>query len=631
MDAPRSPDGDFPRNPAGSTAMNWASLPAFAESDQPVLVFDPDRLRIVWANRAAAVLWRAASLEELVRRDFSNLSEASRIRVRAALARLQQSDTIEEQFTLHTPEGPVSTLAELSSIGLPDGRRGILSRTLRVLRELHGEPLRAVEALRQISAAVSLFAPDGTAIMRNPAAFKAFGNSSGPRDYERMLSQPELGPSLAALLEQERFEGRLMLNTAGGRRWHHVCSHAMLDPENGEPVLLLESMDISEQVSGEELLRAQEERLRALKDQAEQASESKTRFLAAASHDLRQPLHALGMFVTLLRTQANTPSLKELTEKIRASVGSLSDLIDGLLDLSRLDAGTVRPEVREFPLDSVLDRLRTFEAPARDKGLNFRVGPSALWVRSDPALLERILINLVSNAVRYTRRGHVLVGTRREGQSVRVMVADTGPGIPADRQQSIFEEFVQLERGTGNKGLGLGLAIVQRLGRLLDHPVGVISGGAGGSTFWVEIPVVRAGQLQSFTTTQQHAASRRLAGLLIAVVDDDQTVREAVAQVLKSWSCEVIEADDGDSLMERIGAVGRAPDVLLCDYRLENGKTGFEVMDRLERERGRCPVTALITADTHPEVVALARDRNIPLLHKPLSASRLYEALTGLL
>src|SRR6185295_4437106 len=229
--------------------------------------------------------------------------------------------------------------------------------------------------------------------------------------------------------------------------------------------------------------------------EVERANLAKSRFLAAASHDLRQPLHALNLFAAQLSHQADPAERARLVGRIDAAIASMNELFNALLDMSKLDAGVLAPDITEFPVGHLLDRIETtFAAAAREKGLHLSVVPSNSWVRTDAILLERILLNLVSNAVRYTSRGGVVVGCRRRGDSVRIEVWDTGIGVAPDQQQSIFGEFYQVgapvpDHGGGRRvGLGLGLSIVDGLGRLLGHPIDLVSRPGNGSRFAVSVP-----------------------------------------------------------------------------------------------------------------------------------------------
>ncbi len=364
-------------------------------------------------------------------------------------------------------------------------------------------------------------------------------------------------------------------------------------------------------------------------EQLARANQAKTRFLAAASHDLRQPMHALALTVGELREIARAPELAALARRIDRSVAALEDLLDALLDVSKLDAGAIRPERSAFPLQPLLERLADEFAPAAEaKGLRFRVVPTSLWTESDSTLLGRILLNLVANAVRYTRAGGVVVGCRRHGAHAEIVVADSGIGIAAADQARIFEEFYQAggpqrDRATG---LGLGLAIVDRVARLLGHAVTVKSQVGRGAVFGVRVPIVppRPGEAASAAP----GTGAQLAGLRVLVVDDEPDVRAALDGLLRRWGCSVATAASGG---EALAAGRESPDLVLCDLRLGEDASGFDVLDRLKARWGASLQGVVVTADASPERIADAHARGYPLLHKPVRPAKLRALVEQLL
>lgn len=371
----------------------------------------------------------------------------------------------------------------------------------------------------------------------------------------------------------------------------------------------------------EESYATLEARIAERTDQLARANQAKTRFLAAASHDLRQPMHALALTVGELRETARAPELAALARRIDRSVDALEDLLDALLDVSKLDAGAVQAERRAFPLQPLLERLADEFAPAAEaKGLRFRVAPSSLWTESDPTLLGRCLLNLVANAVRYTREGGVVVGCRRRGGEAEIVVADSGIGIAAADQARIFEEFYQAGSPQRDRaqGLGLGLAIVERVARLLGHAIVVKSQVGRGSTFGVRVPIVPPRPGESAPAAPETGAE--LAGLRVLVVDDEPDVRAALDGLLQRWGCSVETAASGGEAL----AAGRAsPDLVLCDLRLGDDESGFDVLDRLKARWGKSLHGIIVTADASPERIADAHARGYPLLHKPVRPAKL--------
>ncbi len=370
--------------------------------------------------------------------------------------------------------------------------------------------------------------------------------------------------------------------------------------------------------------------IRRKKEEAEAASLAQTRFLAAASHDLRQPMHALGLFVSRLSRLQHAPETREVLAHVEDSVRAMQDLLDALLDISRLDAGVTRPHRRPVFLGDLLARLEAdHRALAAEKGLRLRVRRTQAWADSDPFLLERILLNLLANAIRHTVRGGVLVGCRRRGDQVSIEVWDSGPGIPDEFRHEVFKEFVQLggvERDRA-KGLGLGLAIVERTARLLDHAVGLRSRVGRGSVFSIRVPRAAAGRSGEGAPAP---VGDEMPSLDVAVVDDDPLVREAMQAALESWGCRVFTGADGREALDRLEAAGAEPGLLITDCRLGEGETGFAVARRFQERFGRRLPVALISGDTDGELQRLAADAGWPLLRKPLPPARLRALLRRL-
>lgn len=386
----------------------------------------------------------------------------------------------------------------------------------------------------------------------------------------------------------------------------------------------------------EQRIEAATREMRAQKEQAEQANHDKTRFLAAASHDLRQPMHALGLFMGELHNRISTPEQQQIAQKIEESVEAMSGLLDSLLDISKLDAGVVVAQEQVVALSPLLYRLyEDFSAQALKRGITLHVRECADSVTSDPILLQRILMNLVSNALRYTpEQGSVLVACRRRGAELHIEVRDNGPGIPADQQQAIFKEFVQLNNAARDrsKGLGLGLAIVDRLCRLLGHRIRVRSAPGRGTTFVLELPrVPDVHELLQDPPTIPPIARKRaneLEGLRVLVVEDDELVRRGTAGLLASWGCTVTEAG---SLVQVRSSCAELPfDLVVCDYRLPDG-TGLDLADCLAEHHHDQTAFVLISGDTSPEVLRQVADKGLPLLHKPVRPAKLRSMISAML
>lgn len=380
-------------------------------------------------------------------------------------------------------------------------------------------------------------------------------------------------------------------------------------------------------------LRVETELAGAAKHEAEQANLSKSRFLAAASHDLRQPLHALTLFATALDERSRQDETRQMSANILRCADALDTLLQSLLDISKIDAGIIEPKPVHFRLTPLLDRLRAEFAPqAVAAKLDLDIADTDLVVESDPALVERILRNLISNAIRYTRIGGIQVECRHTDRRVLIQVRDTGIGIPPEQHERVFEEFVQLgnpERDR-TKGLGLGLAIVQRLGSLLGSTVTVESTPGLGSTFRFSLP---AGDATRCDMDRPSAIlpDTILDGSLIALVEDEADVRDAMRTLLEGWHCRIIAAEDADSLIASLDANDSRPDIIIADYRLREGRTGAEAITRLTDHFGAEIPSLIITGDTAPERLIEAQAGGRILLHKPVRPGKLRVLLQNLL
>ena len=375
------------------------------------------------------------------------------------------------------------------------------------------------------------------------------------------------------------------------------------------------------------------EQLGRLYHQLELANLAKSRFLAAASHDLRQPLHALNLFLDQRRSETSQVERSRLDAQIDTAVAAMNELFNSLLDISKLDAGVLAPSISEFPIYHLLKRIETtFVATARENGLRLRAVSSRAWVRSDFILLERVLLNLVSNAVRYTERGGVVIGCRHRNGRLRIDVCDSGIGIPEHQRRNIFGEFYQLDSGEKDRrgGLGLGLAIVDRLCGLLDHPFELTSSAGRGSCFSVLVPSAPAVTAQAPLDAPRALVDSEQ-GKLVMVIDDNELVRDGTRGLLKSWGCLVVTAESEDAAMAKLADHVRRPDLIISDYHLAQGKAGFELIDRLRRACGAQIPAFLISGDTAPERLREASASGYYLLHKPVLPITLRSVVSQLL
>lgn len=363
------------------------------------------------------------------------------------------------------------------------------------------------------------------------------------------------------------------------------------------------------------------------------ANQAKSRFLAAASHDLRQPLHALGLFVAQLQGRMSAAERKQLVGRIDAALSAMNELFNALLDISKLDAGVLTPNITGFSAAQLLKRVETtFAGAAREKGLSLRVVTNTTWVRTDFILLARIVFNLVSNALRYTNSGRVVVGCRLRGDRLRIEVWDTGIGVPGDQHKNIFGEFYRLgEPGRERRaGLGLGLAIVDRLCRLLDHPIHLDSTVGRGSCFSVSVPRI-ATPTEVVKQPEPVHALRMPSGKLVAVIDDDPLVLEGMGGLLRSWGYRVVTAENDKAALAGHVEHGAAPDLIISDYRLLDGRTGIEVIERLRAELGVDVPAFLVSGDIDPSLLREARVSGFHMLLKPVEPMALRALVTQLL
>lgn len=375
--------------------------------------------------------------------------------------------------------------------------------------------------------------------------------------------------------------------------------------------------------------------LRQKKDEAEQATLAKSRFLAAASHDLRQPTHALGMFVARLSQMPMEAPMRRLVGNLDDLVQSMQDLLDGLLDLSRLDAGAVRAHLEPVSMRELCNALRnTFEPMARDKGLRLVIRTGDFIGLSDPVLLQRMVVNLAHNALRYTERGCVLIACRPTGQGsmVRIEVWDSGVGIAPEHQSSVFKEFYQVgNAGRDRKqGLGLGLNIVERTAQLLGHGITLRSQVGRGSRFAITLPRIEGTavqELQAEKPSDLDAAG--LEGFTVLVIEDDDFAREAMFELLTSWGCVVhlaSTAEQARSLATQLTDIA----VILSDYRLGEAENGLEVIAALRGLVGRDIAACVMSGDMNTDLMQAVKHAGLTLLHKPVRPAKLRSLLRRL-
>ena len=375
--------------------------------------------------------------------------------------------------------------------------------------------------------------------------------------------------------------------------------------------------------------KAAEEGMRQAKEEAERANLAKSKFLAAASHDLRQPLQSLVLFAGVLKGYVQGSRGEQALKQLEHGLGALKTLLDSLLDVSQLDAGIVKPEITDFPVSAVLDGIAISYAPiVSAKGLDWRVESCSDGVRSDMTLLGRMLRNLVENAVRYTEHGHIRIVCRRVEDRLRIEVEDTGIGIPAEQLDRIYDEFHQVGNQARDRrqGLGLGLAIVRRIADLLGHRIETRSRLGEGAVFSIELPFA---MMESAPTPVSGDAGshQKGRGRLVVVIDDDALVLESLEAILSEWGYQVIVGDSAEEAVTQVREMGRRPDIVIADYRLRDGRTGMEAVLAVRALFDR-PIPGLIlTGETDLRFLGECAGHGLGIAHKPVMPSQLARAL----
>ncbi|MER8486041.1 hybrid sensor histidine kinase/response regulator [Mesorhizobium sp. M1322] len=378
--------------------------------------------------------------------------------------------------------------------------------------------------------------------------------------------------------------------------------------------------------------------LSAAKENAELANLSKTRFLAAASHDVLQPLNAAHLSVSALAEVQTSDEGKKLVRQVERSLETMEDLLRTLLDISKLDAGVVQPDIGDVSLEVLFSSLRSDFLPVAElKSLTLKFRPVNAVVRSDRTLLRRILQNLLSNALRYTRSGGVLVGTRHRGDTIRIDVADTGCGIPDDQREAVFEEFhrgtIPTDAGLAGAGLGLGLAIVRRIAAALGHPVTFSSKVGHGTIFHIDVPVGIGASVDAIASSADMERPRGygLFGTKVLLVENDVEVLQAMTSLLERWQCLVRPATSTDAALEMLGDTDWVPDIVIADQHLDGGDLGTTTIAEVRDYLSRAVPALIVTADGSETVAKAARAAGIELMRKPLKPAQLRALLAHLL
>lgn len=363
------------------------------------------------------------------------------------------------------------------------------------------------------------------------------------------------------------------------------------------------------------------------------ASKAKSRFLAAASHDLRQPLAALMIFLEQLEFEKQlSPSGKDVLEHAQQATGSLCGLLDGLLDISRLDGHGVRLKIKSFAIQNLFDELeKEFRPVAEKKGIRLKFSPCSAVIDSDIILAVQILRNLISNALRYTPTGRVLVGCRHRQGKLAIEVHDTGIGIPEDQLSRIFDEFYQINNPERDRqhGLGLGLSIVDRAAKLLGHPVTLTSSPGKGSTFTVTVPLAKAAIVEEQPDSVQLQEAPDLNGRLIAFIENEGSIRAGMQSLLQSWGCKVMVADSAANMIKQLESKNEVIDMVISDFGLRGSLNGVDAIAAIRQRWGAELPALLFTGNISKETYALARNAGLPILYKPAKMEALHDAISA--
>jgi PAS domain S-box-containing protein len=481
--------------------------------------------------------------------------------------------------------------------------------------------------------------PDGRILSANPAFVRLLGypderqmmqdvNEDGFQHYVDSRRPAEFRRQIAESGRLTNFESEVVRRN-GERIW--VSENARVVRDASGKILWYEGtvQDITQRKQAEATLQL-------ARVTAERANKAKTRFLAAASHDLRQPYQAMRLLLHALACRQKDEQSKAIARRLDEAMTAGENLLNALLDITTLEGGMVRPHIAEFPISTVLDRLNVEFAPqAAALGQSLRFVPSRAVVRSDPVLLERILRNLILNAVRYSPGGCILVGCRRAGAALRVEVWDNGPGIPAEKLDEIFEEFAQLgnEERDSSRGHGLGLSIVKGLSRVLNHPVSVRSRPGRGTVFTVTLPAAERDAAQprgaaAAKLPPQEAAAGSSRSVL--VIEDEPAQRMSLSLLLEDWGYRVRAAADLPSALRELEQWGEQPSFVVSDFRLPGGCNGVEAIREIGRHMGRQVPGIILTGDTDPARLREARLSGCILMHKPVSLGSLKHAVASL-
>ncbi|WP_454714647.1 ATP-binding protein [Caulobacter segnis] len=577
----------------------------FDQLRRPIWVFDDVRKRKVYANRAAVDLWGAATLDELLARDFSDQSTAVRTRMEDIATRIEGGAAAEERWTFYPNGVPVAVNTTISRIALPGGGHAMLFEGAVV--ETEAEQQRAIEALRHTSALVSLYDADGFRIFGNPASLASYPGA-GVRFAEIFANGDAGGALWSSALDGEAVEGAYRVITAQGERWHGLAARRTPDPVTGELCVLVNETDITEEVEAQSALAD-------ARELAEAAMAARQDFLANMSHELRTPLTSILGFTDLLAASPLTGEQQRRLGRIHDAGTVLLDTLNDVLDFAKLEAGGVNLESRPFELRALLNKVAgIFEAQALAKGLDLalQVDPACPdWLEGDADRLRQVLVNFLGNAIKFTGAGSVTLSAKyRVGASagaarLELAVSDTGVGVPAAMLDTVFERFAQAGPEVARKfgGTGLGLAISKEIVQLMDGEIGVDSIAGQGARFWcvLDLPIAAAPERR-----ETEAAPNTMRPLNLLVADDNEANRELIGTLVRAMGHAVDVVADGCAAVE--AAASGSYDLILMDVQMPrmDGLTATRAIRGLGGDAAATPIIAL-TANVLPDQVAFYR------------------------
>jgi len=569
---------------------------------RPVWVFDDVSKRKLYANRAALDLWGAASLDDLLARDFSDQSPAVRTRMEDIAARVEGGASVDERWTFYPNGAPVAVNTTISRMALPDGGHALLFEGAVVETEV--EQQRAIEALRHTSALVSLYDADGFRIFGNPASLASYPGSNVR--FAEIFANGDAGGALwSSALAGDAVEGAYRVITADGERWHGLAARRTPDPVTGELCVLVNETDITEEVEAQSALADARER-------AETAMAARQDFLANMSHELRTPLTSILGFTDLLAASWLDDEQRRRLARIRDAGTVLLDTLNDVLDFAKLEAGGVNLETQPFELRALLNKAAgMFEAQAMAKGLDLvlEVDPACPeWLQGDSDRLRQVLVNFLGNAVKFTGSGSVTLsvacraGAAPGSARLELAVSDTGVGVPAAMLDTVFERFAQAGPEVARKfgGTGLGLAISKEIVELMGGEIGVDSVAGQGARFWcvLDLPISAAAARREAEVVQENA---RPLNLLVA--DDNEANRELIGTLVRAMGHAVDVVADGVAAVEAAASGGY--DLILMDVQMPrmDGLAATRAIRALGGEVAATPIIAL-TANVLPDQIA---------------------------